>query len=279
MAVIGFNLLYMCIGISLFLTWLLANYISFIWVLVAFVLLCLLVNYKKIEIDEEMESERIKVTTQEETEYWANYLIGRCWVVFSANIEEAARSIANRRLRDMTFSFAENLEITSVSLGKQTPVLSNVRVTDNLQSPSHSVFATVFQSFRPPHQVTVKATLTLDSTDMDIESHGLFKTPINAFDASAIIKGLTLHGNVEIILSRESRDVPFPHFSKAKVCFAEVPKLHTNVYILKFVNIMRIPFLQDHILQSLKSGLEQVISPKCIDIQLDRCWGSSDTKC
>uniref|UniRef100_A0A2C9KUM8 SMP-LTD domain-containing protein n=1 Tax=Biomphalaria glabrata TaxID=6526 RepID=A0A2C9KUM8_BIOGL len=267
--------LYPVTGISLFLSWILGSYnFSYVWIIfliVAFSLFLKVRNYAKFK---ELFGNSRDGSVQQETLKWVNFILNK-WFVFSSDyLNQVLMTSIDTRLKKAKLTYVENLNIISCQLGTQTPELTNLRVSEiknpyfqwfhDLKSFSHLQLVQLF----PSYQVKVEAAVTLNSKDLKIKLHGHFLTPFFDMDTDVLLEGLSLHGNIQIILSL-SKEIPFPHISKATFCFTERPKLNFNVYIWTYLNLMKMPFISSEIHNSLMAELSrQVISPASLDIDL-----------
>ncbi|XP_055880270.1 uncharacterized protein LOC106063631 [Biomphalaria glabrata] len=270
-----FLYLYPVTGISIFLSWILGSHnCSYVWNIFPFLGLSLFLkvrNYAKVQ---QLFHHNRDDSFQQETLKWVNFLLNK-WFVFSSDyLNQVMKTSINTRLQKAKLSYAENLKVISCHLGTQTPELTNLRVSE-IKNPYFQTFHDLrgfshlqLVQFLPSYQVKVEAAVTLNSKDLKLKLHGHFLTSFFDMDTDVLLEGLSLHGNIQIILSL-SKEIPFPHISKATFCFTERPKLNFNVYIWTYLNLMKMPFISSEIHNSLMAELSrQVISPASLDIDL-----------
>ncbi|KAI8785359.1 tricalbin-3 isoform X5 [Biomphalaria glabrata] len=211
--------LYPVTGISLFLSWILGSYnFSYVWIIFLIVAFSLFLKVRNYAKFQELFGNGRDASVQQETLKWVNFILNK-WFVFSSDyLNQVLKTSIDTRLKKAKLTY-------------------------------------VVQLF-PSYQVKVEAAVTLNSKDLKIKLHGHFLTPFFDMDTDVLLEGLSLHGNIQIILSL-SKEIPFPHISKATFCFTERPKLNFNVYIWTYLNLMKMPFISSEIHNSLMAELSR----------------------
>ncbi|XP_055878797.1 uncharacterized protein LOC106052623 isoform X3 [Biomphalaria glabrata] len=285
-AVTSFVGMYILVAATVALAWLLGYFdFSFLWVFISIAVLFVVWRAKISKIisqhlsNEEAVLYRKRAFRQNETAEWFNFLLNRWWVFSATNIEELVKKNIDERLWDIRPSFVDGLEVSSFTVGEQTPNIKNVRTFECSESTPGSLQPiSWFNVHRPPaglqqlssYQVVVEADLSLVSEDFKMIFRGRVGSGKVSLGFDMVVEDLHIQGTLQAILCL-SMDIPFPHISKATVCFKEKPDVTFNICLLRNLSLMEIPLLKSWIHNNVMEGLtEAMVDPASVDINFNK---------
>ncbi|XP_059178126.1 uncharacterized protein LOC131957377 isoform X2 [Physella acuta] len=278
--------MYIIVSLTVALAWLLGYFdFSFLWVFISIASLFVVWKAKISKIitqhlcQEEATLYRKRAFRQNETAEWFNFLLNRWWVFSASNIEELVKKHLDERLWDIRPSFVDSLEVSSFSIGEQTPNFKNVRVFECSETTPGSLQPiSWFNVHRPPaglvnlssYQVVIETDVSMMSEDFKMIFRGrVGSSKVNVgFDMA--VQDLHLSGTMQAIVSL-SMDIPFPHISKATICFKEKPDVTFNIQLLRALSLMEIPLLKSWVHNNVMEGLTKaMVDPASVDIHINK---------
>ncbi|KAK7451362.1 hypothetical protein BaRGS_00039834, partial [Batillaria attramentaria] len=282
----GLTGMYVLVAGAVSCSWLVGFFeLSFVW---AFLLILSLFVVWKAKISkivkqhldiEETALYRRRAFRQNESAEWMNFLINRWWVFSSYSIEQLVKKRLDERLWDIKPPFLDSLELNAFTTGEQTPSLRNVQVFEYCEGVQggHKPI-TWFNISKPPagldkmssHQLVVQCDAQLMAEDFRMIFRARMGTKKVNVGFDMAVEELQVSGTLQAVIHL-SMDVPFPHISKASICFCEKPDVTFNLRMMKALQMMEVPLLKTWIHTNVMEGLTKaMVNPTSVDLTLSK---------
>ncbi|XP_052057688.1 uncharacterized protein LOC127698326 isoform X6 [Mytilus californianus] len=267
-------------------SWAIGHYqCSFLWVFLLISGLFVLWKTKLTNIvqnrmyQEELRIHRKRALRQSETAEWLNFIINRWWVFNADTIEEVVKKRLEDRLYAIKPSYLDKLNLEVFTFGDHTPSIKYVRTFEYMDGvPGGRKPVSWVNINTPPTGLdrvsSYQLVCEVDTQNLLDQFQMVFAARVGQGRASLgfkiAVEQLRMSGILQIVLHM-SKDIPFPHISKASLSFIDKPEVQFNLNVLKAVNLTELPLLKNWIYDQVMDGLAKaMVDPGQINIPISR---------